>query len=418
MDFIDALIAIPEARAAAGLGALLLIAWLSGRLARIVVTRSARLIAARTAWRWDDALIERGVFTRVAQMVPTVIVQLGIGLVPDLPPTLAVVGRNVALACTILFGLLAVGGVLSAVQDLYERRAGATGRSIKSHVQLLKLAIYLVGAIFLVAAVLDRSPLLLLSGIGALSAVLLLVFKDTLLSFVAGLQISSNDMLRVGDWIEMPSAHADGDVIDVALHTVKVRNWDLTITTIPTWRLISDPFKNWRGMSEAGGRRIKRSIAIDAASVRFLTAEEAADLGRFRLLGDYLSRKQSELAHWHEHQGQAAQLPVNRRRLTNLGTFRAYALAYLRAHPGIHQDMTLIVRQLETQAEGVPLELYCFTRTTGWVDYEGIQSDIFDHLIAILPEFGLQLYQRPGGGDLRHLTAPPVSVERRPQRAS
>jgi len=252
-----------------------------------------------------------------------------------------------------------------------------------------------------VAALIDRSPLILLSGLGAMSAVLMLVFKDTILSFTAGVQLSTNDMLRVGDWIQMPQVGADGDVVDIALHTVKVQNWDKTITTIPTWRLMSESYRNWRGMSEAGGRRIKRTLQIDAASVHFLTEADMDRLARIALLAPYLEEKREAVHATNTALGDGAATPTNLRRLTNIGTFRAYVQAYLRAHPGIHQGMTLMVRTMEPTAEGVPLELYCFTATTAWVRYEGIQGDIFDHLIAVLPEFDLRLYQSPTGHDIR-----------------
>jgi miniconductance mechanosensitive channel len=234
-----------------------------------------------------------------------------------------------------------------------------------------------------------------------MSAVLMLIFKDTILGFVAGVQLSTNDMLRVGDWIEMPQLNADGDVIDIALHTVKVRNWDKTITTIPSWRLISDSYKNWRGMQETGGRRIKRALYIDASSVHFLDDEEIRRLARLRLLADYLPSKERDVAQWNHGLGKAAALPANRRRLTNLGTFRAYVQAYLDRHPQIHRELSCMVRQLASEAQGIPLELYCFTTTVAWADYEGIQADIFDHLFALLPEFGLALYQQPSGRDVR-----------------
>ena len=255
----------------------------------------------------------------------------------------------------------------------------------------------------MVAALIDRSPLILLSGLGAMAAVLMLIFQDTLLSLVASVQISSSDIIRVGDWIEMPQLNADGDVIDIALHTVKVQNFDKTITTIPTKRFISDPFKNWRGMQESGGRRIKRCLYLDQTSVRFLSPDEIARLQRFLLLGQYLSSKQSELLSWNTELAEAAQEPANTRRVTNIGTFRAYVELYLRQHRGINQNMTLLVRQLQPTADGLPLELYCFTNTVAWAAYEGYQSDIFDHLLAILPEFGLRVFQHPSGADMREL---------------
>jgi len=234
-----------------------------------------------------------------------------------------------------------------------------------------------------------------------MATILMLVFKDTILSLVASVQLTSNDMLRVGDWIEMPQLNADGPVIDIALHTVKVQNWDKTISSIPTHRLIEQSFKNWRGMSDSGGRRIKRAVLIDQNSVRFLTAEERAKMRRFALIDDYLDRKQAELEQWNARLAEAGRDPVNTRRVTNIGTFRAYVVAYLRAHANISQGMTQLVRQLDPTPQGLPLEIYCFTSTTEWLDYEAIQSDIFDHFLAILPEFGLRAFQEPSGMDIR-----------------
>jgi len=223
---------------------------------------------------------------------------------------------------------------------------------------------------------------------------------------VASVQISSNDIIRVGDWIEMPQLNADGDVIDIALHTVKVQNFDKTITTIPTKRFITDSFRNYRGMQEAGGRRIKRALNIDQNSVHFLSDAEREHLHRFNLLDDYLTAKEQELADWNRKLEKRGQEPVNTRRVTNLGTFRAYVERYLRAHPGVHQGMTLLVRQMPLSSEGLPVEIYCFTNTTVWAQYEGIQGDIFDHLLSILPEFGLHVFQHPSGRDFRKRLEP------------
>jgi miniconductance mechanosensitive channel len=253
----------------------------------------------------------------------------------------------------------------------------------------------------MIATLIDRSPVILLSGLGAMAAVLILVFQDTLLSLVAGIQISSTDMVRVGDWIEMPGLNADGDVIEIALHTVKVQNFDKTITTVPIRKLVTDPFKNWRGMQESGGRRIKRALHLDQNSIRFLPPKELARLGAVGLLSDYLENKCDELARWNETLGESAKVPANTRRFTNIGTFRAYVQNYLSNHPGIHRGMTTMVRQLEPGTEGLPLEIYCFTNTVAWAEYEGIQADIFDHLLSILPEFDLRVFQNPAGTDLR-----------------
>jgi miniconductance mechanosensitive channel len=247
----------------------------------------------------------------------------------------------------------------------------------------------------------DRSPVVFLSGLGALTAVLMLVFRDTILSLVASVQIMSNDMIRIGDWVEMPQANADGDVIDIALHTVKIQNWDKTISAIPTHRFISESFKNWRGMSESGGRRIKRALYLDLNSVHFLGDAEIEHLSRHEFLRAYMREKRQALAAVNERTPSDPDVIPERRRLTNVGTFRAYVKHYLRNHPRVHQDLTLLVRQLAPGPKGLPLEIYCFTNDTAWASYEGIQADIFDHLIAILPEFGLRAYQEPAGRDFQ-----------------
>ncbi len=394
----------PQNQTIGGLSALILLAWLAATVTRRLLIRGFRAVARRTAWAWDDIWVEHGALRRLSHMVPTLVIQFGIGFVPGVPDELDALIRSIALAGTILFLMLAITATLDALEEIYKRGSKGT-RSIKTYIQFLKIAVFIVGAVVIISTLINRSPLILLSGLGALSAILLLVFKDTILGLVAGVQLTSNDMLRVGDWIEVPGAGADGDVIDIALHTVKVQNWDKTITTIPTWKLIADPFKNWRGMSEAGGRRIKRSVLIDAGSVHFIDAEDIARMSASTVLSDYLASKSSEVTSWNSQLGDAGRFPLNQRRLTNLGTLRAYALSFLKSHPGIRQDMTLIVRQIEASGEGIPLELYCFSKTTAWSEYEGIVSDIFDHLIAILPEFGLRLYQKPAGADLRDVIA-------------
>ena len=387
--------------AAIGLAVLLLISLVVGRLARFLMLHGTRLLARQQALKWLDDLRHNKVLHRLAQTTPSLVLQFGLKLVPELSDTAQHFLGNVALAFTLLFMTMALSCLLDALLDIYARTEHARTRSIKGYVQLAKMVLFVFGAIIIVATLIDRSPLLLLSGLGAMSAVILLVYKDTLLSFVASVQLTSNDMLRVGDWIEMPQVGADGDVVDITLHTVKVQNFDKTIVSIPTWRLMSESFKNWRGMQASGGRRIKRSLFIDASGVRFLRDDEEVRMTQVHLLTDYIGRKQAELKAWNEAQGHSAQLSANRRRMTNLGTFRAYALAYLKSHPDIQPNMTCMVRQMQTTAEGVPLEIYCFTRTTVWADYERIQGDIFDYLLAVLPEFGLNLYQQPSGTDLR-----------------
>ena len=391
----------PALHAGLGLVLLLVVALALGRVARFVILHMAKLLGRQPAMHWVVDLLHNKLFHRLAQMVPSLVIQFGLNLVPELSKTSNHFLGNVALAFTILFQVLALGALLNALLDIYARTAHARTRSIKGYVQLAKMILYIFGAIIIVATLIDRSPLLLLSGLGAMSAVILLVYKDTLLSFVASVQLTSNDMLRVGDWIEMPQVGADGDVVDITLHTVKVQNFDKTIVSIPTWRMMSESFKNWRGMQQSGGRRIKRSLFIDASGVRFVRDEEELKFTQIHLLTDYIGRKQAELKSWNEAQGNVAALSANRRRMTNIGTFRAYALAYLNSHPDIQPDMTCMVRQMQATAQGIPLEIYCFTRTTAWADYERIQGDIFDYLLAVMPEFGLSLYQQPSGMDFR-----------------
>lgn len=398
----------PRVYSALALLLLLTVALIVGRVARYLILHAVKLLGRQPSMHWLNDFLKNKVFQRLAEMVPSLVIQFGLNLIPEMNKVTQHFLGNVALAFTILFVMLAISALLNALLDIYARTEYARTRSIKGYVQLAKMVLYVFGTIIIVATLIDRSPLLLLSGLGAMSAVILLVYKDTLLSFVASVQLTSNDMLRVGDWIEMPQVGADGDVVDITLHTVKVQNFDKTIVSIPTWRLMSESFKNWRGMQAAGGRRIKRSLFIDAAGVRFITDEQEHRLTQIRLLTDYMSRKQAELKAWNEAQGNVAAMSANRRRMTNIGTFRAYALAYLKSHPEIQPNMTCMVRQMQTTAQGVPLEIYCFTRTTAWGDYERIQGDIFDYLLAVLPEFGLSLYQQPSGNDLRAGVLPAV----------
>ncbi len=346
-----------------------------------------------------------GVVKRLSNIVPALIIASSVSILPGLPEVVVAVVKNVAGGFIILTIALALGAILEIVNLLYMRRRNAYLKPIKGYIQVIKIVIYAIASILIVATLIDRSPLILLSGLGAMAAVLMLIFQDTLLSLVASVQISSGDMIRVGDWVEMPQLNADGDVIDIALHTVKIQNFDKTITTVPTKRFISDSFKNWRGMQESGGRRIKRSLFIDQHSIHFLSSIELEHLKRFNLLDGYFDDKINELNKWNEtHVKSKLGDSLDSRKLTNIGSFRAYVEHYLRNNPGIHQSrMTLMVRQLSPTPEGLPIEIYCFTTTTAWAEFEGIQSDIFDHLLAIAPEFNLRVYQAPSGSDMRAL---------------
>jgi len=386
-----------------GVLALLAGAAIINLIAKRLLVGTVRTFAKRSRFTWDDALATHKVFDRLVQVVPALIVFIGVQFIPGLPEGGVQLLRNVAMGYMVLMLTLALTAMLSAANTIYAALPVAKERPLKGFVQLVQIVVWILGGVLIISAVLDRSPLLLLSGLGAMTAILLLVFKDTILSLVASVQLTAQDMVRVGDWIEMPQYGADGDVVDVQLHTVKVQNWDKTITTIPTHRLITDSFKNWRGMSQSGARRIKRAIFIDVSTIRIQTEDEVDYFTRFALLRDYIKNKEQELADYNAGLATEVDAEVNRRRLTNVGTFRAYAYNYLKNHPKIHKGMTLIVRQLGPGPEGLPLEVYCFTNTTEWAVYEDIQSDIFDHLLAIVPEFGLRLYQKPAGSDLVNL---------------
>lgn len=408
-DFVES----PDFRRLLLVAGLFVVAWLVGLLGRLVLHRVVRVATRHTAWRWDDALYEYHAFRWLARMLPAIVMYYGIAAILPIDDGVGEVIRNFSVCWIIVCVIAAIGRSMVAFESLYSATP-AGKRSIKGVIQLMQLVLWVVALVLVITKLTHQSVGLLLSGIGAMSAVLLLVFKDTILGFVAGIQLGTNDMLRVGDWITMTSAGVDGDVIDITLHTVKVRNFDRTIVTVPTWKLISESFQNWRGMSDSGGRRIKRELFIDAACVRFLSDDELARFASVRLLTAYLERKRDDIQRWNEALGEPGKLPVNRRRQTNLGAFRAYAEAYIKAHPDIHDRMTRMVRMRDPGALGVPLEIYCFTNTVVWLDYERIQADIFDHLIAILPEFGLRPFQSPSGGDLRDSLSvlhPLVTVE-------
>ncbi|CAF26395.1 mechanosensitive ion channel family protein [Bartonella quintana] len=339
----------------------------------------------------------------IANIIAAFTLSTGVNFISTLPNALSTIIRNVSNAFIIFFVVLTISSLLNVINTLYEQRSTARLKPIKGYIQIAKITLFTVAAILMVAALIDRSPLIVFSGLGAMAAVLMLIFQDTLLSLIAGIQISSTDMVRVGDWIEIPNLGADGNVTEIALHTVKVQNFDKTITTVPIRKLVTDPFKNWRGMEEAGGRRIKRSLFIDQSSIRFHTKEEQEYLSRFNLLENYFTQKIPEINEWNAQLDKNHDILANNRRLTNIGTFRAYVFAYLKNHLNIEQNMTIMARQLPPTPNGLPLEIYCFTNTTVWLKYEQIQSDIFDHLYSILPSFGLKIFQNPSGSDFIHV---------------
>ncbi|WP_186577929.1 mechanosensitive ion channel family protein [Aquibacillus kalidii] len=358
-------------------------------------------------FQWDDMLLERKVFHKISHVVPAII----IFFFAQAFPTYQSFIEKAAIIYMIITGLTVIFSLLNAINDIYQTFEISKSRPIKGYLQVANIVVVIVGVLLVISILLGQSPFILLSGVGALSAILLLIFRDSILGLVAGVQLAANDMVRVGDWIEMPKYGADGDIIDISLVTVKVQNWDKTITMIPSYALVSDSFINWRGMQNAGGRRIMRSLFIDTTSISFLTEEMLERLKKIHYLSDYLSRTEKEIAEYNARNDLDDSSTVNRRSMTNIGVFRIYVQNYLENHPQIRQDMTLMVRQLAPSEHGLPLEVYAFTNDVRWHVYETIQSDIFDHLFAVAPEFGIRLFQKPSGHDLKNMAAPSTREE-------
>ncbi|MFN2115026.1 MAG: mechanosensitive ion channel family protein [Anaerolineae bacterium] len=367
---------------------------------RLVLTALSRW-SHRTSATWDDAILDNGLVQRAAYLAPILVMRALAPIALGEFPRAADVAETALELAAVLIGAWAVAAALNTVGAVYSSTDQSREVPLRGPLQAAKLVVGLLALLLSVAIVFDRSPIYLLTGLGALSAVLLLVFRDPILGFVAGIQLTTNRMVSPGDWIEMPEHNADGEVLEVGLTTVKVRNWDNTITMIPTYALVSESFKNWRGMQESGGRRIRRAINLDVGSINFLTDEMVDEFGRIELIADYIAAERSELAAHNEGLETDGAAAVNTRRLTNVGVFRAYIEAYLRQHPQINQDMTLLVRQLPPTEHGLPLEVYAFSSDTESTSYEAVQADIFDHLLAVAPEFGLPVFQAPAGTDLR-----------------
>lgn len=378
---------------------LILVTILAYIIAKHVVVRGIRHLITKLKFANHDIMSQHSVIRRIANIVPAIVIMNGIVTVPHLSAKMVSFVQMAAQAFIFLTIALAIGELLNIFNLVYQRNPKSRNKPIKGYLQLIKLIIFIVCGLMILGTFLKKDVFTLLAGFGAMAAVLMLVFQNTILSLVASVQISSYDMVRIGDWIEMPSLNADGDVIDMSLHTITVQNFDKTFTTIPTNKLVTDTFKNWRGMSQAGVRRIKRSLYIDQSSVHFMSEAEQSKLKEFLLLDQYLDHKSTELVEFNQKLSNTS--PCNQRRLTNIGTFRAYVELYLNQHPNISKHQSLIVRQLQPTEKGLPLEIYAFSNQIAWKDYEAIQSDIFDHLIAILPEFGLKIYQAPSGYDMQ-----------------
>jgi miniconductance mechanosensitive channel len=369
-----------------------------------IVIKLVKKMTSKSRHTWRKMLFEKKLFSRLALTIQGIIlfIQTSLWLSPESLSHYLL--QNLSLIWITLFITLTLYSLVDVFAYLTRKNKRTSNLPIQGLLQAVKLFITVMAIIIVIAVLINRSPLLIISGLGAMTAVLLLVFKDPIMGLVAGIQLSANNLLHLGDWLEMPSYGADGDVIEIGLTTVKVQNWDKTITTIPTYALISDSFKNWQGMTDSGGRRIMRSIYIDANSVRFMDQKLFDHLQGARLLAPYLTEKKSEIDSVNNANNDNMDMKVNGRRLTNLGTLRAYLASYLKNHPNIHQEMTLIVRQLAAENTGIPIQIYAFTNTTNWNEYEDIQGNIFDHIYAIIDAFDLRIHQAPGSGDINSLS--------------
>ena len=379
-------------------GTVLGLSILSYLITNFILSNVVSRFFKKTKTKIDDILIDNGLLNRLSYIIPLLVIYI---MAEFKFEDIDFISR-IIYACFTIVSLSVINSILSSFNEIYSKSSYADRFNIKSYVQIIKLIIILFGIVIIISFLSGKSPFYLLSGLGALTAVLMLIFKDTILSFVSSIQITSSDLFKIGDWVEAPQFGADGDVIDIALHTIRIQNWDKTITTIPTHKLIDSSFKNWRGMSESGGRRIKRSINIDLNSVKFCDDIMIQKYKKINVLSDYINAKKTELENHNKSKGITESM-LNGRALTNLGTYRAYIKNYLRNNSNIHSDMTFLIRQLSPGENGVPLEVYVFSKNTNWVEYESIQSDMFDHLIASAKEFDLTLFQNPTGNDFRKI---------------
>jgi miniconductance mechanosensitive channel len=395
---------------------ILLVAYLANFLFKKIILAYVKRLIRKTDNEWDDLLIDKKVLHRLANFAPVLIIYF---IVPkalvNFPQAVEYIQKGIEVILLVL-ALLVFDAIINVFHGMYQILPMAKEKSIKGYIQVLKIFLYFIGGILLLSLLLGESPLVFLGGLGALAAVLLLVFKDTILGFVASIQLSANNMVKIGDWIDMPSRGADGTVMEITLNTVKVQNWDKTISSFPTYALVSESFVNWRGMEESGGRRIKRAVYIDLKSVKFCTPKMLEKFRRIQLVHDYVEKKEKELKEYNESHGVDNSILVNGRRQTNLGVFRAYITEYLRRHPKINKDMTFLVRHLQPTDRGIPIEIFVFSTEKAWAVYESIQADIFDHILAVIPEFDLSVFQNPTGDDFRALALQRLPAASPPQK--
>ncbi len=385
------------------LALLIFLAFIANYIAKRFLLRVVEHFAARSHTDWDDVLVKRKFFRRLSHFAPALVLYLMSSVFFD-DETAISVTKKIAEIYMLFAAIFTIDAFLSSVVDIYHNYDDTGRFPVRIFAQVAKIFFFAVISIIILSILIGKSPAFFIGGLGAMAAVLMLIFKDPILGLAAGIQLSANKMVRVGDWIEMPKYGADGDVIDISLTTVKVQNFDKTIVTIPTFALVSDGVRNWRGMSESGGRRIKRSVYIDMTSVKFCTQNMIDKFSKIQCLRDYILDKKKELKDFNREQKIDDSVLVNGRRMTNLGTFRAYLLSYLKGHPKINKELSLLVSQLDPGPTGIPIEIYVFSKDQVWANYESIQADIFDHILAVIPEFELQVYQNPTGSDFKNFT--------------
>ena len=382
--------------------ALFVVAMIVHWITKILIVKIIHRLVEKSKTDWDDYLLKRNVFQSMSHLTSALVFYYSSNF-SEIPEVTRLLTIFTNIYFVVIF-IKVVSGVLKASNDIYLTTPYASTRSIKGYIQLVMILVYFIAGIFIIGIIFDKSPIYLLGGLSAIAAVLLLVFKDTILGLVASIQLSANKMLKPGDWIEMPKHNANGTVIDISLNTVKVQNFDKTISTIPTYSLVADSFLNWSGMEESEGRRIKRSINIDMKSVQFCDEEMLERFKKLHLIQSYVSDRQKEITEHNKKLGIEDETFPNGRRQTNLGIFRKYLEEYLKNNPHTNNNMTLLVRHLQPTETGLPVEIYLFSKNKDWVDYESIQADIFDHILAIIPEFKLRVFQAPSGSDINDLS--------------
>ncbi|HCC70677.1 MAG TPA: mechanosensitive ion channel protein MscS [Bacteroidales bacterium] len=380
------------------------LSWLSYIVARFIIDKIVANIIRKTRFKWDDIFFDNKVFTRLSHFAPAVVINLMAGWALDPYPGWLNFVHKMTYLYMIFAGMLFLFSFVNAWHKIYLTLPVSKYRHIKGYLQLLNIFIGIVAGLIAISVIFEKDVTTLVAGLGAMAAVIMLVFKDTIMGLVASVQLSANKMLTVGDWITIPSRGTDGTVLDITLNTVKVQNFDKTIITVPTYALVQESFQNWTGMEESGGRRIKRAVYIDVRSIGFLEKEQIDKLKKIQILKDYIETKEKDLEEYNKKHNIDNSVLVNGRRMTNVGTFRAYMIAYLKQHPKIHNDMTFLVRQLPASERGLPIEIYVFSNDQEWANYEAIQADIFDHLLSVIPEFGLSVFQNPTGDDFRLFT--------------